>query len=276
MNPGFAFPPMILGKDTDMESPAKSPSLTRLCGSGKFILTAHRGASWEQPENTLAAMNAAVDAGADMIEFDLRASRDGVPILLHDATLDRTTDGAGRPEEHDLAALKKLNASWFRHGQRLSGPCFQKLEIPTFEEVLAHLGGRIAMNIQVYARDPAVLTEVLRLHDAYNMRDRAYFTVGREMADALRALAPDVELCLTPGWEERSRPENLRLCRAYGCRFAQPIRGYCAPETFRLCRGLGLTANVFFADDPDEMRALRDMGADGVLTNRPELPALPR
>ena len=71
-------------------------SLTGLCRPEIFRITAHRGASFDHPENTLSAMRQAVAAGADMIEFDLRATKDGVPVVLHDTTIDRTSDGRAR------------------------------------------------------------------------------------------------------------------------------------------------------------------------------------
>ena len=64
-----------------------------------FMITAHRGASFEFPENTLLSMEKAVEAGADMIEFDLRGTSDDIPVLLHDETINRTSNGKGRPEE---------------------------------------------------------------------------------------------------------------------------------------------------------------------------------
>src|SRR5690606_6512659 len=78
-------------------------------GAVPLVVTAHRGASFLCPENTAPAMAKAVELGAHMIEFDLRLSADGVPVLLHDATIDRTSDGRGRPEEHSLAALREFN-----------------------------------------------------------------------------------------------------------------------------------------------------------------------
>ncbi len=247
-----------------------SATLSSLRTAGRFIITAHRGASYENPENTLLSMEKAVEAGADLIEFDLRASREGVPVLLHDETVDRTSEGHGRPEELPLAELKRLNFSYFRHHGRLEKPCCERMEIPTFEEVLERFGGRVCMNIQTYARTDEVLTTICCLFEKYDMHDRGFLTVYPETAEKVRRIAPDIELCLTPGWKERTAPENLRLCRDWSCRFVQPVREFVTPATFQLCRELGLTSNVFFADDPALMRELAAMGADGVLTNRPE------
>ena len=111
-------------------------TLNQLYSSKDVVLTAHRGASFDDAENTLPAFERAVASKADMIEFDLRMTADGVPIVLHDKTIDRTSDGTGAPEEHTLAELKKFNFSYCFRKERLEKPLYLQLKIPTFEEVL--------------------------------------------------------------------------------------------------------------------------------------------
>jgi glycerophosphoryl diester phosphodiesterase len=94
------------------------------------LVIAHRGASGHAPENTLAAFRRAVALGATFIETDLRLSRDAQFVAIHDDTLERTTNGHGRPEEHSLADLRKLDAgSWF--GSEYAGE-----RIPTLSDIL--------------------------------------------------------------------------------------------------------------------------------------------
>ena len=234
-----------------------------------LILTAHRGASDGLPDNTMIAFETAVRAGADLIEFDLRSSREGVPVVLHDATLDRTTDGHGEPELLPLAELKKLNASYWVGGRRLETPYLPDLRLPTFEEVLAAFHDRVMMNIQIYARTDAVLAEICRLFRQYDMYDRGYLSINsREQFETVRRIDSEIEICFLPGWETRSQPESLKLCRELGCRFAQPIREFLAAETVPLCRELGLRENVFYSDDPAEALQLHAAGVRGLLTNR--------
>lgn len=235
-----------------------------------FMVTAHRGASFEFPENTALAMRKAVEAGADMIEFDLRGTADGVPVLLHDETIDRTSDGRGMPEEHSLDELKKLNFSFWLQGMRREAPVYEVMEIPTFEEILSEFRDKAAMNIQLYAKTDALLVEICRLFRRYDMYDRGYFTVCPDLAARVRAIDPDIELCTTRGWRERSLPENLKLCReADGCRFVQPVREFTDADAFLRMRELGLRGNVFFTDAPAEMLRLQSIGAEGILTNQP-------
>ena len=243
-------------------------TLTQLHAADRLVLTAHRGASFDDAENTLPAFRRAVDAGTDFIEFDLRMSADGVPVVLHDKTIDRTSDGTGTPEEHPLAELKKYNFSYFHHGERHADPLYPELAIPTFEDVLRNFRDKTCMNIQVYA-GPAGIREICRLYLEYGMQDRGYLTIASDETAALvREISPEIEICLTPGWNERATPENLRKCADFGCRFVQPVRASVTPETFALCRGLGLRANVFYSDDPAQAEELRKMGAGGVMTNR--------
>jgi glycerophosphoryl diester phosphodiesterase len=98
---------------------------------GRPLVIAHRGHSMGAPEQTLAAYRRAIELGADMIEADVRLTRDGVPVMLHDETLDRTTSGHGPLAELDLNELRKLDAgSWF-------SPEFAGERVPLLEELVA-------------------------------------------------------------------------------------------------------------------------------------------
>lgn len=237
-----------------------------------FMITGHRGASFEFPENTLLAMEKAIGAGCDMIEFDLRGTSDGIPVLLHDDTIDRTSDGKGEPEEYTLAELKKFNFSYYIQNMRREAPVYDKMEIPSFEEILSACRGRAAMNIQIYAKSEKVLREICRLYKKYDMYDHGYFTIYPDLIEPVRSIDPDIELCTTRGWETRTEPANLRLCRETDrCRFCQPVKEYCSAETFQLLRELGLRGNVFFADTAEDLTTLIALGAQGVLTNKAHL-----
>lgn len=249
---------------------SKSVSLSRLHDEERILVTAHRGNSLEYPENTLLAMTKAAEAGADFIEFDLRATRENIPILLHDPTLFRTANVEKRPEEMSLAEIKKLNASWYRRIHRRNAPLPEKAEIPSFEEVLAALSDRIAMNIQIYLDSPAALKEACRLYKQYDMYDKGYMTIADEaVAESVRAIDRDIALCLTPGWRERAEEKNMRRCAELGCRFFQPIRETLTPEKLEFARSLGLRANAFYADSEVDFAFLYDLRAPGIMTNAP-------
>lgn len=237
-----------------------------------FMITAHRGASFEFPENTLLSMQKAVEAGADMIEFDLRGTKDDIPVLLHDKTVDRTSNGTGMPEEYTLAELKKLNFSFFLQGQRRNAPVYEEMQIPSFEEILENLAGKVCMNIQVYAQNDQTLRNICALFKKYEMYDYGYFTITADYIEKVRAIDPEIEFCTTRGWKDRSSPEILKQCKELDhCRYVQPIREFTDEEGFALIRSLGMRSNVFFCDEPEEMHKLRSMGAHGILTNKAHL-----
>ena len=120
------------------------------------IVVAHRGSVHLAPENTLAAIEKAIEQGADLIEIDIRQTRDGHLVLMHDATVDRTTDGSGRVAEMTLAQIKRLDAgSWF--AARFAGE-----RVPTLAEALQAMQGRALPDLDIKDVDPARLIAVLR------------------------------------------------------------------------------------------------------------------
>jgi glycerophosphoryl diester phosphodiesterase len=119
-------------------------ALTRPAGEygGRNLVVAHRGASSREPENTLAAFRAAVQAGADVIELDVRATSDGIPVVMHDADVSATTDGSGPVHSLTLAEVKRLDASGGR------GP---RQEVPTLAEALESIAeeGSVAVDLEI-------------------------------------------------------------------------------------------------------------------------------
>ncbi|MGD9944291.1 MAG: glycerophosphodiester phosphodiesterase family protein [Burkholderiaceae bacterium] len=108
----------------------------------KYI--AHRGAGRLAPENTLAAMRLGISHGYSMFEFDAKLSRDGVPLLMHDATLDRTTDGHGRVADHEFALIARLDAGGWH------SPAFAGERVPTLDSTLRYLAGQRALaNVEI-------------------------------------------------------------------------------------------------------------------------------
>jgi glycerophosphoryl diester phosphodiesterase len=118
-------------------------SLSDLKTAKRPLIIAHRGYRARYPENTLAAFEAALDAGADMIELDVLLTKDRKVVVIHDESLDRTTSGQGPVSDHTLSELKALDAgSWF--DSRFRGE-----RLPTLEEVLERMAGRIPINIEI-------------------------------------------------------------------------------------------------------------------------------
>ena len=119
--------------------------------TGKFpvLVIAHRGFSGAAPENTLAAFKKAMEVDSDMMELDVRFSKDGQVVVMHDDTLDRTTNGRGKVSDYTLKELKQFDAgSWF-------APQFAGEQIPTLVEVLEFAKGRIPVNFEIKDESPS-------------------------------------------------------------------------------------------------------------------------
>lgn len=252
------------------------PSLTSLYAKApaRTVRIAHRGASGLYPENTALAMRKAIALGADMIEFDLQLTKDHVPVLLHDKTIDRTSDGKGTPGEYTLKELQKFNFSYRLdiNGRRMTEPMYESLTIPTFEEILAEFHKTCTMNIQVYDSSDTALKEICRLFRNYEMFDRGFLAMSSfEEAEKVRAIDSEVEVAVLGAWDKRATVPEIRKCHAAGCRFIQPPIEYLTQETIDICRELNMHANIFFSDTEPRNRRLIAMGASGILTNRIDL-----
>ena len=138
-------------------------------GAGPFI-SAHRGYSSNFPENTLPALEAALEAGADVAEIDVRLTRDGKLVLMHDAAVDRTTDGSGLVSGMSLEEVRELDAGrWFDRK-------FAGTRIPTLDEVLAWSKGRLGILIEMKnypERNPAFIDEMIAAIKRNNAEDFA-------------------------------------------------------------------------------------------------------
>ena len=141
---------------------------------GKMLVAAHRGDSYNCFENTVDAFRAAVEAGADMIETDVRMTRDGVLVLIHDAAIDRTTDGTGLVADMTYEALTRRNA----------GGIYDPAQIPTLEEFLQFLSRQdILLNLEIkeYAQEGNLerchrcIDRCVELVEAYQLTDRMVF-----------------------------------------------------------------------------------------------------
>ncbi len=153
------------------------------------LVFGHRGASHAAPQNTLAAFRAAAEAGADGVELDVYLTADGVPVVIHDEEVSGTTDGSGYITEMTLPQVKELDAG------RTFGPAFAGEHIPTLEEVIAEVGDRLLLNIELkpsprqHGLEEAVATLIARM----GMTHRVWFSSFRPyMLYTIRTFAPDV------------------------------------------------------------------------------------
>ncbi|MBL3699178.1 glycerophosphodiester phosphodiesterase [Leucobacter luti] len=165
-------------------------------------IVSHRGAAALAPENTLAAMRIAIDQGVEFIEADVHLTADGVPVLLHDPTLDRTTTGTGPVAALTLAELRQLDAgSWF-------GAEFAGEPVPTLEELLAELDGanvRALVELKgIWTPEQLAATAVL-LREAGMVNRVALQSFEPEIIAGLAEAAPEfARVLLTREWDEQT------------------------------------------------------------------------
>jgi len=240
------------------EPPLKRPKLP--------LVIAHRGDCSSAPENTLTALKAAVAAGAHAVEFDVHLTRDGQPVVIHDATVDRCTNGRGAVADLSLAEIKALDAgSWF------AGP-FEGEEIPTLAEALAALPAPTALFIHLRAHENGsdrcerCLAEAAEQHA---LRKRTVITHHtRHGLQRLREMDPALRLCWIPYGGE---PGEEYVDDAYylGCRIMQPRAAEIDEHFVQYAHEKGMWVNAFWADEIAEMERLIRLGVDGIITNTP-------
>jgi glycerophosphoryl diester phosphodiesterase len=228
-------------------------------------LIAHRGNSSAAPENTLAAFRAALDSGAEGVEFDVQLSRDGVPVVIHDENLERTTSGRGQVSERTLEELKRLDAgAWF-------APEHADARIPTLEEVLRVLrDSALAIHIELKTGElpyPGLVDIVVKMVRYLELTQRVRFSSFNHhtLLQAAR-LAPEIPRAplfyahLIEPW---------RYAQAHGFQAVHVERHSCTPDLVRGCREAGLPLRVYTVNAEADFRALAAMGVDAVFTDRP-------
>ncbi|WZO99945.1 glycerophosphodiester phosphodiesterase family protein [Isosphaeraceae bacterium EP7] len=150
-------------------------------GASRVKISHHRGASHDAPENTLTAFDKAARLGADFVEFDIRTSRDGIPFLLHDALLDRTTNGRGPIREWDSAEINKLDAgAWF--GRQFAGT-----PVPTLDAFLGSVPAGVELYVDAKDVSPENLVAALRKHA---LIERSVVYQGADYLAKLKAIEP--------------------------------------------------------------------------------------
>lgn len=224
----------------------------------ELFLYAHRGASADAPENTLAAFRRALAAGADGIELDVHLSADGVPVVIHDDTLERTTDGHGAVAAHLLDSLQTLDAGrWF-------AAHFAGEPLPTLEETLRLLAGRLRLNLEV--KDTRAGMAVLELLWQFPQAEAVVSSFDHALLARLRRAAPDLTLAVLA---ESDWHLALGRAKALGASAFHPRADLVSRPLLAACRHLRLPVFAWTVDEPAEARRLARLGIDGLFTNNP-------
>ncbi len=226
---------------------------------------AHRGASGSYPENTLTAFQKALEIGVDEIELDLHSTRDGRLVVMHDAAVDRTTDGTGAIGELTLAEIKALDAGGGFAEQ------FRGERVPTWEEALDLVQGKVELNVHLKeggAPDGNYERKVAKALQDFRMVDDSILACSDGSVRIFSGIDSRIECRIFRA--QRTPEEYIRKSVEMGLRTMQPGRDITTPDFVRKAHAAGRIVHVFHADTPEDMRAFIEIGVDGILTNYPE------
>ena len=230
------------------------------------LIYGHRGASGHAPENTLEAFRLAMDMGADGFELDVHLSRDGELIVIHDETVDRTTDGTGLVRELTLAQLKELDAS---NGMT----AYRGARIPTLGEVFDLIREtRHIVNVEVKTDEwfyPQIEEKCLALAAEKGVEDRViYSSFNHYTLMKLRRLKPDVKLGMLFG---DIMVEPWEYARQLNVDYLHPMKmNIYVPGSAEGTKAAGLGINMWTINDEETMLECMKHGA-GIITNYPDI-----
>ncbi len=236
----------------------------------KPLNIAHRGASAYAPENTLAAFRLALEMGADGFELDAMLSADGHLVVIHDDTVDRTTDGRGPVRQKTLAELKTLDAG-ARFDARFAGE-----RIPTLREALHLAAGNPAfVNVEIKTdslKGDGLEEKLVALIRGYGLGERLLISSFNPFALwRMKRLAPDLPLALLYAENQRVYLRNRWFAFLSRPDALNPSFRLATQEHVRWAKSKGYRLYVWTVDEEAEMRRLMALGVDGMITNKPDL-----
>lgn len=254
-----------------MFTTATFASNSEISKRNKVVNVAHRGASGHAPENTMAAFHEAFKMKADYIEIDVQMSKDGELVLIHDTTLDRTTNGTGYVGDHTLEELKQLDAgSWFSDE-------FAGEKIPTFEEVLDAFRGKIGILVELKSPElyPGIEEKVANALKERNMdkpRNNKIIiqSFNHDSVLTTKALLPRIPVGVLAGmsWKDVTDQE-LEEFASYADYF-NPNMNILDAELVDRIHDIGMDIWPYTVREKEQADRLLKLGVDGIITDFPE------
>lgn len=244
-----------------LENVILPPFLTLRTPGETGIVIAHRGDSSAAPENTMPAFTSSTRAGAEYFEIDLRLSKDGVPVVIHDKTVDRTTDGTGVVSEMSIDELRALDAgSWFSDS-------FTETRIPTLDEVLRH-AAESGSDVVIEYKGTWTQVDIKKTVDMITAAGLEGNVIAQSFSKKTVANISNAAPGLPVGWLTQALNASIVAT-------AQKIGADAVNPTVATARGVvlahraGLGVFVWTHDADPDWEALTAMGVDGIITNRP-------
>ena len=249
--------------------PLSSPDLSwlRRTAAAPYVV-AHRGASGAAPENTLAAAHLALEMGAPAVECDVHLSADGVPVVIHDAAVDRTTNGHGEVSSLTLAQLKSLDAGVWK------GPQHAGERVPALDELLHICAGRARVFVELKVGGGSALVDasldVIRASGA----EVAIISFGPDEVRLVARRRPDLPLGFLVARDRLAQHGAQWLvdtARQLGANFVSPQQTAVDAGLVSAAHAAALPVSVWTVDDAERMRHLAALGVDAVTTNVPDV-----
>jgi len=223
-------------------------------------IVCHRGVKTFAPENTPLAIDLAIGLGFNIVEIDVRQTKDGVPVVLHDSSANRTTDGSGEIKEMNYADVCKLDAgSWFN-------PFFAGELVPRLEDVLVHVKGYLEVYIEIKEAEPEILLELVQRFDM--IRDCFFWCKDIKVMDKLRLLNKNVRLMARcydfPTLKDVIERHNPQVIEFDGLKFTN--------KELKHCKELGILSMPYYTGSKlSVLKKLIDSGADILNLGNPKL-----
>jgi glycerophosphoryl diester phosphodiesterase len=221
----------------------------------KFLFIAHRGASMYAPENTIASFRKALEMNADAIEFDVRRSRDGIPVVIHDEDLKRVANDSRKVAELTVEELKKVKV-------------FGKEAIPTLEEVLQELDGKTVLFIEV--KDEDIEEAVVNLVKQYNVIDNSIIiSFNSNILKKIKELNNKIEV----GILTARPPVTIYIDHALKLKAMAvlPMHSFVTPQVIKEAHAKKLRVYTWTINDVSQALKFIGYGVDGIATDDPTL-----
>lgn len=245
------------------------------------LVFGHRGAAGHAPENTLASFELARRMGVDAIELDVRLTMDRHLVAMHDATLDRTTDGSGFVRAQTLAELKRLDAGWWFSTDNQSYPYRgQDLRIPTLAEILCAFPD-LFITIEMKDTSPVAAEIVVAVCKEYDALHRISIASHEDwpFLRQIRSLCPEIPInaprSLVLAFLIGVRSGQYRLCQWPFEAFQVPLRyrgiPVVAPSFVKAAHAVGKVVHCWTINRLTELLDLWSLGVDGIISDYPDL-----
>lgn len=237
------------------------------------LVIAHRGDSAHRPENTVASFQSALDVGAELVEFDVQLTKDGQVVVIHDPTLDRTTDATGRIADLTLAEVQAVSAGY----PARFGSTYEKERVPTLADLLDFLRGRAQSMIEIKPdsvaaedRDDGIEARTLaEVRRAGVEKDVVILSFDRRALLRVKERAP--EILRGHLFYRAEAGEVLTGAREVGSDLVMPEKGMLTDELRDRAREAGLKVATWVVDEPSELPQLARFELYGIGSNRPGL-----